>query len=196
MRVLVVHAHPDAASFNAVLCRTAVEALQSSNHHVDVIDLYAEQYRATLSAEERQAYHSDTPMLDPMVTRHAEVLLRADALVFVYPTWWWGLPAIMKGWLERTMVPGVGWNIGADGRIRGGLDNLQRVVGITTYGSRRREMLVLNDSGRRTLLRCIRMLAPLRTCRSTWLGLYGMDTATPQRRSAFVARVASEMGKL
>jgi NAD(P)H dehydrogenase (quinone) len=196
MRALVVHAHPDSASFNAVLCHTAVDALQRAGHHVDVIDLYGEQYRAAMTAEERAAYESDSPVSDPMVRRHADLLLAAEILVFVYPTWWWGLPAILKGWLERTLVPGVGWLLNDKNRVRGGLSRVRKVVGITTYGSRRYEMLAMNDAGRRTLLRCIRMLAPVTRCRSTWLGMYGMDTSSEADRAAFVATVAATVGKL
>ena len=74
-----------------------------------MLDLYAVGFAAAMSPEERHAYHGDEPIIDPLVAEHAALVLRADALVFVYPTWWSGLPAILKGWLERVMVPGVGF---------------------------------------------------------------------------------------
>ena len=60
-----------------------------------------------MTAEERDAYHGESPICDPLVERYADIVGRAGALVFVYPTWWSTLPAILKGWLERVMVPGV-----------------------------------------------------------------------------------------
>ena len=62
-----------------------------------------------MSPDERLAYHSDRPILDPLAERHAGIVKQAEALVFVYPTWWSTMPAILKGWLERVLVPGVGF---------------------------------------------------------------------------------------
>lgn len=194
MRALVVHAHPDPDSFNAQLCRAAVEALRGGGHQVDVLDLYALGVRAAMTTEERLAYESDEPLLDPMLREHAALLQAAELLVFVYPTWWWGMPAILKGWLERVMVPGVAFVLDDRSRMRGGLRSLRRVVGITTYGSRRPEMFVLNDAGRRIVNRCVRILAPPLRCRSTWLALYGLDTRTDAERRAFLERVRTAMG--
>jgi putative NADPH-quinone reductase len=196
MQVLVVHAHPDPQSFNALLCRTAVDALVSAGHRVEVIDLYDIGFRAAMTTDERIAYEGPDPMLDPMVRRHSELLLAAEALVVVYPTWWWGLPAILKGWLERVLVPGVGFLLDDDNRVRGGLRRLRRVVGITTYGSRRSDMFVLNDAGRRTLMRCIRVLAPPFRCRGRWIAMYGLDGRSDAERAAFVERVRTQMAAL
>ena len=56
--------------------------------------------------------------------------------MFVYPTWWSGLPAVLKGWLERVMVPGVGFTFDAQsGKVQPGLRHVRRIVGISTYGS-------------------------------------------------------------
>lgn len=196
MQVLVVHAHPDPESFNALLCRTAVDAMRGAGHHVDVLDLYGLGFRPAMSHEERLAYEGEDPMLDPMVRDHSALLLAAEALVFVYPTWWWGLPAILKGWLERVLVPGVGFLLNDDNRVRGGLRSLRRVVGITTYGSKRSEMLAINDAGRRIIMRCIRVLAPPLRCRGTWLAMYGLDGRTDADRAAFVERVRTTMAAI
>ena len=133
MQVLVVYAHPAQESLSAALFATATAALKRNGHAVDVIDLYGEDFEARMSRAERLAYETNTPMLDPMVQRHAAMLVRAQVLVFVYPTWYWGLPAILKGWLERTLVPGVGFVLDArTNKVRGGLSGLRRIVGIST----------------------------------------------------------------
>jgi NAD(P)H dehydrogenase (quinone) len=194
--VLVVHAHPDPDSFNGHLARTAVESLRSAGHQVEFLDLYAEGFAAAMSQHERTVYESDAPIVDPMVRRHGELLLAAEAVVFVYPTWWWGLPAILKGWLERVLVPGVGFQLNEDNKVRGGLRNLRRVVGVTTYGSTKRDIALVNDAGRRIIMRCIRVLAPPLRCRGSWLGLYGMDRCTDADRGAFVEQVRSKMVSL
>ena len=80
MNVLVVLAHPCADSYNHACAATAVQALTDAGHTVDLIDLYAIGFRAAMSTEERVAYESDEPILDPMVSDHAQRLMRAQAL--------------------------------------------------------------------------------------------------------------------
>jgi NAD(P)H dehydrogenase (quinone) len=197
LQFLVVHAHPDRASFSRALCDTAVAALLQSGHTVMVLDLYADQFEARLSLEERLAYETATPIIDPLVQRYADLVKSADGMVFVYPTWWWGMPAILKGFFERVFVPGVSFTLDpSSNKVEAGLSNLRHVVGISTYGSSKVAMRVFQDGGRRLVNRCIRVLAPKFRCKSTWLGLYKMDRSTQREREAFLRQVKSVMGSL
>jgi len=195
MRVLVVLAHPNADSFNHAVATRALESLTAAGHEVDLLDLYALGSKAAMSAEERAAYHTDQPILDPMIAAHVELIRTAEALVFIYPTWWSTLPAILKGWLERVMVPGVAFVFDEAGKVRPGLKHIRRIVGISTYGSPRRYVWAMNDNGRRTLTRALRMICGLRT-RCRWLGLYAIDTASADERARFLLRVEKRMGSL
>jgi NAD(P)H dehydrogenase (quinone) len=195
MRVLVVHAHPNPDSFNAALFATVVDTLIRRGHVVDTIDLYAEGFVAAMTAEERRAYHTERPILSEQVQRHADLLTRAEVLVFVYPTWWSGLPAMLKGWLERVLVPGVAFYFDRSGRVRPGLMRVRRIVGVTTYGWKRFYFWFLADTCRRTLPRVLRGNCR-RLLRTTWLGEYDMDNATPAARAAFVARIEARLARL
>jgi len=189
MRALVVHAHPSEASFSAALFVAASGALRAAGHDVATIDLYAERFNAVMSADERRAYHSDQPILDAVVGRHAELVRWADTLVFVYPTWWMGLPAILKGWLERVLVPGVAFHLDErTQRVVADLRHIRRIVGITTYDASWPTVKLYNDAGRRTLLRALAMLCR-RPCRRTWLALYRIESAHAAARNAFIERV-------
>ena len=85
-------------------------------------------------------------------------LMWCDTLIFVYPTWWSGLPAMLKGWLERVMVPGVAFGFDPDSeRVTPRLGHVRRIVGISTYGSPRAYVAAVNDNGRRTLTRALRL---------------------------------------
>lgn len=195
MRALVVHAHPDPDSFSRAL-RSAVErGLAAAGHDVDVIDLYAEDFVAAMTEEERRAYSGDSPIRSDHVARHAELVKRAEALVFVYPTWWWGMPAIMKGWLDRVLVPGVAFTLGEGRRPTPGLRHVRRLVGVSTYGASRLEMRFFNDSGRRTIARTIRMLTR-RRARTTWLAMYRLDQASERERRSFLDTVEAKMAAL
>lgn len=137
--------------------------------------------------------YETAPILDPQVAEHAAALLRAQIVVFVYPTWWGGFPAILKGWIERVIVPGVGFHFDEpSGKVRPGLKHVRRIVGISTYGSRRLDILLVNDNGRRILTRSLRLACGFRA-RTTWLGLYGMDRLGDGDRAAFLERVEQRM---
>lgn len=195
MRVVVVVAHPDPGSFNHAIASTATASLTRAGHAVTVLDLYAEEFRTAMSHSERQAYHSDRPLVDPMAERHAGIVKRAEALVFVYPTWWSTVPAILKGWLERVMVPGVGFVFDENQHVRRGLTDVRRIVGISTYRSTRLSVKALHDNGRRTLMRALRLNTALLT-RRTWLALYEIDNRSLAQRQAFLKRVDQKMRSL
>ena len=195
MRVVVVLAHPDPNSFNHAIASTACTALTSAGHDVTMLDLYAEEFRSAMSLDERLAYHSDRPILDPMVEHHAGIVKQAQALVFIYPTWWSTVPAILKGWLERVMVPGVGFVFDEQHRVRRGLTHVDRIVGISTYGARWLYVKAIHDNGRRILLRALRLNTAVLTRRS-WLGLYKINRRTAAQREQFLQRVDRRMRSL
>ncbi|MEI7618811.1 MAG: NAD(P)H-dependent oxidoreductase [Actinomycetota bacterium] len=195
MRAVVVLTHPREQSFTRAACDAAVRGLERAGHEVTFFDLYAMGFQPAMTNAEIVAYHSDEPILDPLVAQSAAALRAAQILVFVYPTWWSGLPAMLKGWLEKTMVPGVGFVFNKNHRVRPGLTHVRRIVGISTYGSPRAYVKAVNDNGRRTLMRALRLQTGLRL-RSTWLPFYAIDTSTAEQRADFLARVESRMASL
>jgi putative NADPH-quinone reductase len=97
-RVLIVFAHPGAASFNRAVLVRLVTALEALDHAVTLCDLYAERFDPLMSAAE--LYEAARP---PDVDHAQQLVLAAEVLLFVYPTWWWTPPAILKGWIERVI---------------------------------------------------------------------------------------------
>ncbi|MGE0255445.1 MAG: NAD(P)H-dependent oxidoreductase [Alphaproteobacteria bacterium] len=195
MRVLLVHAHPLSGSLSAALRTAAERGLAAAGHTVDALDLYAEDFEARLSADERARYHDTATNVGPVAT-HVARLRAAEALVIIYPTWWNGLPAILKGWFDRVWLPGVAFDLPKDGRGRivPLLGNIRRVAVVTTYGSPRLHTFLMGDSGRRTIGRVLlRLCHP--SARLDWHGLYDMNRATPERCGAFVAKVERAMAK-
>ena len=196
MNVLVIHAHPDPASYSHHILRAAVDGLNAAGHTTSVIDLYTIDYPGGLSRDEWRAYETNSPVLDPMVAEHADLVRWADSLVFVYPTWWSSMPAIMKGWLERTMVMGLAFTLDErTKRIQPGLGHLRHLVGISTYGSPRWYVKLVNDNGRRTITRTLR-LSTGGTARTTWLALYTLDGQTDDGRRRFLDHVRDSMARL
>ncbi|WP_394935067.1 NAD(P)H-dependent oxidoreductase [uncultured Ilumatobacter sp.] len=196
MLALVIVAHPCGDSLTHALAARAEAGLRTAGYEVALLDLYALGFRAAMSEAERTSYHEDQPILDPIVAEHADLIKRTTVVVFVYPTWWSGLPAILKGWLERVIVPGVGFRFDErTGKVKPGLGHVRRLVGISTYGSPRSAVRLINDNGRRTIARALRLSCGVRT-RTQWLGLYSVDNSTKSERQDFAASVERTMASL
>lgn len=196
MRVLVIHAHPNPDSYSAALVRAALAGLRAGGHETRTIDLYGEDFQPVMSEADRVAYDTDAGFVDPVVGAHAEHVAWAQAMVFVYPTWWSGMPAMMKGWLERVLVPGVAFELDERTRkVTPALHHIRHVAGVSTYGSKRAYVAAMTDGGRRTVTRALKMVCGAR-CRTTWLALYGMDRRTDAERHEFLDRVERELAGL
>lgn len=195
MNVVVVLGHPSADSYCAAIFERIIHALElQSAHSVTAIRLSDEKFATAMSTAERVAYETETPLVSGETKRHADVLQQAEALIFVYPTWWSGLPAQLKGWLERVFVLGVAFRFNNNGKIRPNLQNVQHIIGVSTYGSPWRYVKLINDNGRRTLTRAIRMSTGLRT-RTMWRGIYELDTCSQQQREKFVNETVQKIVK-
>ncbi len=193
MRVLVVHSHPDPESYNASLCRTTMETLASAGHEVRLIDLYAEGFDPVLSREAWRAYE-DAARNAEGVESHVEALRWCEALVLVYPTWWYGLPAMLKGWLDRVWNPGVAFILTRDGPIQPALRHIRKFGVVTTCGAPWWLTQLVGAPGRNLLLRGCRILMA-KGCRTLFLAHYRMDESTPETRARFRARVERAMAR-
>jgi putative NADPH-quinone reductase len=197
MNCLVVHCHPDPASFNAALYRVACDALREAGHELRCFDLYAEGFDPVLTREERQAYLPNPALIEARVQPHVDALRWAEHLVFVYPTWFYGPPAVLKGWLERVWLPGVAFlpppRKGA--RAVPGLRHVRRLTVVTTSGSPWWWLRVMGDPGKRLFTRGLRALfAP--GCKVTWLQQHDMNNATRADLEGFLARVSRTLGAM
>ncbi len=197
MKLLLVFCHPDPHSYGAALRDTAVQALTGAGHELRQIDLYAEGFNPVFSAAEKGTYLSDTARNIEGVAAHVEALRWAEGWVVVYPTWFYGAPAMLKGWLDRVWLPGVSFRIASAKQrtIGGELSNIRLFVGITTSGSPWWWLKVIGDPGRSLFMKGLRPLYAKR-CRMKWLQLFNMNHVTAAERQAFVARVSRELSAL
>lgn len=197
MRLLVIFCHPSSESYGAALYETACRALRAAGHELKCHDLYREGFDPVLSTEEWGSYLSDT---DSIITKHSErveELHWAEGLVIIYPTWYYGVPAMLKGWLERVWLPGVSFEI-SDGKQRlpkPKLTNIRLFVGITTSGSPWWWIKLIRDPGRSLWTRGLRVLFN-RRCKIVWQQLYNMNHTTGADRARFLTKVERRLSAL
>jgi NAD(P)H dehydrogenase (quinone) len=193
-RALVVYCHPAPNSFVAAARDRVLAGLVDGGAELRLTDLYADGFEPGFTATDR-ALHLE-PDVDPSIRRHVDDLAWCDTLVLVYPTWWAGQPAMLKGWIDRVWVNGVAWSLpSGSNRLRPELRNVRRLVAVTTHGSSKWINVIEGEGGKRTVTRSLRaMCHPL--ARTTWLALYGLDSATPDQRAAFLDRVERRSRRL
>jgi NAD(P)H dehydrogenase (quinone) len=196
MRALVVHCHPRAGSFTAAVRDVVLDRLRAAGADVRLTDLYARGFDPGLSAAEHAGY-ADVPANRAPVAGDVADLAWCDTLIFVYPTWWYGLPALLKGWLDRVLLPGVAFAMpdGPGRAIRPGLTHVVRLGVFTTCGASWRMTRFVGAPGRRTILRGVRVLCAPR-CRTAFAAHYLMDSSTPESRARHLARVVARMDRL
>lgn len=177
MRTLVVVTHPSPKGLARRALARVVAGLDRAGHEVRVVDLDAEDFDPRLSCDEKRR-HLDPPETKPWVADHADALRWAERLVLVYPTWFGGVPARLKGWIDRTWITGVAYTL-PDGatRIHAGLKNIRRLEIVTTHGGSRWSNLVGGRPGRLMVFRTLRLLChPL--CRRRFHAVYSAATAS------------------
>jgi putative NADPH-quinone reductase len=195
MQALVIYCHPVEGSFCSAMRDAAVKGLERAGHVVAVIDLAADEFDPVMSQEELIAYNTGQGVIPEGLEHYVAMLREAKILVFVYPTYWSGMPAQLKGWLERVFIQGVAFRLNKKNKVRPALLHVKHVCVISTFGSPYMYVKFVNDNGRRIVTRALRVSTGLRT-RVSRFGLYAMDTATQDDRQKFLLRIEKSMTKL
>ncbi len=188
-RALVLFAHPCDESFSNALKTTVVETLQKRGWQVDLCDLYAEGFDPVMSATERRGYHA-IPQNTVPVQAYVDRLRAADALIFVFPVWNFGFPAILKGFIDRVFLPGVSFTLEV-GLVSPALTNIRRMAAVTTYGATRWRAFIAGDPPKRVITRALWFVARPDKCR--YLALHDMNRVTDDGRRRYLAAVQREM---
>ena len=165
MRFVVLHAHPQQDCLNVALRDRVMQTLERDGHDVQVVRLTQGEWIDGVS------------------------VVGADGLVFVYPTWWGGLPAPMLGWVQRELAA---WIDGSADPATSPLRTVRHLVAVTTHGSTSWVNRLQGEPGRHLLRRSVARLCASGT-RLRWVALYGVDQRTPAEVSSFVDRAASEL---
>jgi putative NADPH-quinone reductase len=193
-RCLLVFAHPLGKSLNARLAATAEAVARAEGWQVTRRDLYAQGFDPRLTAEERAGYYATPP---DTLGEEKQELAAAEVLILVFPTWWFGFPAILKGWFDRVWTPGTAFDHSPGfGPMLPRLDALQEVLAVTTMGAPSWiDWLIL----RQPLKRILR-LAILKPCapkaRLTWRALHSAEAMAEPLIARAEATLAADIRRL
>lgn len=193
MHVLVVYCHPVETSFASALHQEVLSNLRAAGHTVDDCDLYAEGFNPVMSRAERLGYH-DVPANRAAMAGYVERLNRADAIVFCFPTWCFGLPAMLKGFFDRLFMPGVAFDISDPANVKPMLTHIRRIAAVVTYGRPRWMAWYMGDPPRKIVTRYLRRLTGNRA-RADYHAYYHMNVATQPRLARFKQRVGEAMAR-
>ncbi|WP_262087492.1 NAD(P)H-dependent oxidoreductase [Acinetobacter sp. I-MWF] len=186
-------AHPVTDSLCQSLAKTAIATLIANGHEVVIEDLYAYGFSPALTDEERQSYYSPT-FDQTAVKENIDDLLFAEALILVFPTRWFGFPAILKGWFDRFWAPGVAYDHVNDlGAIQPKLDNLKYTLAITSLGSAWWVARLVLWQPVKHILKIALLSTCAPKCHFQMLSLYKAESLTQAQIASFCARIEAKI---
>ena len=146
MNILIVLANPDPKSFCYAIAETVIKSLKTNNHIICFHDLYRERFDPILYKEE---IPKDADLTDPELNRHCQDIKAADGIVIIHPNWWGQPPAILTGWIDRVLRPGIAYKFiegdNGEGVPQGLLKAKSAIVFNTSNTSEERETTIFKD---------------------------------------------------
>lgn len=184
-KTLLIWVHPVPDSYSAALRDVAMNA---PAEQPEVIDLYRSGFEpAYLSSNQNPELNQK------LLSQHKAEITAAEELLFVYPTWWDGLPAILKSWLEQ-IFPGALDDTAGQQHAKQILSNIKLLTVVTTHGSSRWVNFVQGQAGRHILDRSLKSLCP-DDSKFRWIALYKIDRLSDSQRRNFLKKTARKLSQ-
>ncbi len=194
MKISVILAHPDPGSLNHAIAAAAVDELRLHGHNIAFHDLYAEKFDPLLPATEipREAF------LPPEIEKHCREISEAEGIVIVHPNWWGQPPAVLKGWVDRIIRPGVAYEFldgdQGEGIPRGLLKAKTAIVFNTANTEPEREIKVFGDPLETLWKNCVFDLCGVKNVHRRTFTI--VVTSTEDERKEWLWEVRQKVGTL
>ncbi|HRY49714.1 MAG TPA: NAD(P)H-dependent oxidoreductase [Candidatus Paceibacterota bacterium] len=193
MKVLVIVAHPSRASFNHAIAAACLRVLTANGHEVIAHDLYEEQFNPLLPYGE----FSKGAVLPAEIQRHCNEVSQADGIIIVHPNWWGQPPAILKGWVDRVIRPGVAYEFlegdKGEGVPRGLLKAKSAIIFNTSNTESTREETLFGDPLEAIWKNCIFALCGVLTIHRRMFNI--VVTSSEAERKGWLAEVAATIDR-
>ncbi len=194
MRISVILAHPDERSFNHAIAREAIKQLGNNGHRVFFHDLHKEGFDPLLPCDEIPK----DALLPPQIKAHCEELAEAEGIIIVHPNWWGQPPAILKGWVDRVIRPGIAYEFqegdSGEGVPNGLLKAKTAIVFNTSNTESEREKLVFGDPLETIWKNCIFGLCGIADFYRWMFGI--MVTSTETQRNEWLTEVKNAVDSI
>lgn len=189
MKCLIVTTHPLSDSLCMFFTDKVTQSLKMAGHEVVVEDLYRDKFDPVLTEQERQSYYA--PQYDcSEVEIQINNLLEAEAVVLLFPTWWFGFPALLKGWFDRVWAPGAAYDHSDGfGPIRPRLHRLRRVLAVTTLGAPWWVDFLVMGRPIRKIIKIALLSTCAPNCSFEMLSLYKSEKLTTDKVDRFTNRI-------
>lgn len=193
MRVLLVIDHPYEGSYSRALAAAAIRGAQAAGHDVDVIDLDLDDFDPVVRRADLGAWREGRTV-DPRAADYQRRLAAADHLVLVHPVWWEVMPARLKGFLDKVLVPGFAYTESRIGSLQGllGLSGVTLVTTMTTPGPLYR--LWFGAPAHRVVARGV--FGQLGVRRVRWVNHPRVAEVSPARRDRWLAALERRFAAL
>jgi NAD(P)H dehydrogenase (quinone) len=194
MTIELIVAHPDKASFNHAIAAVCLKQLRANGHDVTFHDLHEERFDPALQAGE---YARDA-VLPAEVRRHCREIRHAEGIIVVHPNWWGQPPAILKGWVDRVLRPGVAYEFLPDdkgeGIPRGLLQARRALIFNTSNTDWEREKAVFGDPLDALWKKCILGLCGVEIIERRMFSI--VVTSTEEERKTWLAEVGETVNRI
>jgi NAD(P)H dehydrogenase (quinone) len=193
LKVLVVFSHPSRCSLCGSILATVLKELEIRGDTIDLLDLYTDRFDPVLSVDDWKNYEAAS---GESIQRYVDQIQTAQGLIWVFPTWNYGLPAVLKGYVDRVWKPNVAFRLSADRDVIFDLfPDMRFFLAITTFGAGWLPNTFIGNPCKRTLASGLRRHFSRQT-RFNWLALYNVDRAQAHRVDRFMKRIQSTIRSL
>ena len=193
MNISVILAHPSPNSFNHAIAHTAAKELERNGHVVWFHDLYAEDFDPIMTGEEIPEKAS----IPKLIADHCDEVSSADGIIIVHPNWWGQPPAILKGWVDRVIRPGVAYEFlegdKGEGVPRGLLKAKCAIIFNTSNTESTREKTIFGDPLEAIWKNCVFSLCGVPTVHRRMFNI--VVTSSEAERKAWLAEVAATIDR-
>ncbi len=193
MQVSVILAHPNPQSFNHAIADIVIAELNQRGHHVAFHDLYTEKFDPILSTDEI----SEEASLPLALQSHCKELSTADGIIIIHPNWWGQPPAILKGWVDRVMRPGIAYKFmegdNGEGIPIGLLKAKVALVFNTSNTPSEREIQIFGDPLETLWKNCIFDLCGVKTFHREMFNI--VITSTDKQRQQWLSTIRNNINR-